>query len=650
MNGFDRIGVDAGSLAGDPEAWRSLLILVAVGVTAMLVGAVIGRRIGLVPVTAGSLETLAVGLALGLVLAAMTYGVIRSGGRTTYLPAVVLLGIAIAVGRGAVRRPIPSGGLRAGAALLAFAVGWAFLYGVTISPSERAGAQPVEFMDEAFYGVLGAVLRDTGVESVYLAAGLGELAGQPTQTWYHWGEGWLAALVLETGQVGPMAARHLVVLPLIAASTVGVIAAVAGSLVDAARRRQAIVLGAIGMAALAPVPLLLDWHFDWWARALGFSMTTYGLAYAVVALGIHALIRGVPREAGARPAVWGALVATLVASHIALAGLAAVAATVAAIVHWSRAGRPSVWQRRHEAVPVAFAGTAVIATIGWGWLTGHGLANDGLVAGVAPFDDAWRRAIGLSVIGAAALIVGVALAISRIGRHEALGSLAIGSVIAFIAGAVFWGYRLPDFNAFHVYFGALAVLVTPIAVLGLVVAAMDARSDGRPRLALTLTLLLLLQSAIGIGASIQRLYEFGPGHYADIPTDMLDAVRDLPAEARLAYACEPFEEVAAWDARLISITAHTGRPLVPMCFQADTFRHQLGKASDTTIENPFFRNAPQRSLYPTALAAPGDEQTRSFMERYGIDYIWIDPDHPDLLVSEADLVHQVDGFAIYQLP
>lgn len=52
--------------------------------------------------------------------------------------------------------------------------------GSTLVQSPRYGEQPLEFMDEAFYSVLGADLTTTGTETIYSPSGFSELA--PLQT------------------------------------------------------------------------------------------------------------------------------------------------------------------------------------------------------------------------------------------------------------------------------------------------------------------------------------------------------------------------------------------------------------------------------------------------------------------------------------
>ena len=49
------------------------------------------------------------------------------------------------------------------------------------------------------------------------------------------------------------------------------------------------------------------------------------------------------------------------------------------------------------------------------------------------------------------------------------------------------------------------------------------------RIGAVLVVLLLSQAMIGAGATVQRLYQYGPGHYSPAPLAMLDAILALPA-------------------------------------------------------------------------------------------------------------------------
>ena len=648
---ISRIVEDAGAFFADPGVWWSWAVLAATTLVAVGIGTGIGRRIGLIREGAAPGEVLGLGLGLGLLACAVTYATVRSGGTTVYLPAFVGLLATTALGRG---RLGPPRGLRRYAGpmvvLLLSAVAVSVLFGVTIAPSPRNDVQPVEFMDEAFYAALGAELRASGSETIQVLAGLGEIPGLPPRSWYHWGELWLAAAVLEVPGLTPMHARHVVVLPLLVVATAAIVGVIAARHAPRTGRRAAFVLAAFGMLSLTPVPLVRELHFDWWARGIGFSITPYGLSYVVVALGVAVLLRPRSLSTLAGAIVGGTLVAAAIASHLLIAAAGAVGVAVVVTARVLRMGGDLRARVRPLLRPTVIAAIAAVATLAWGLATGHALVGDGGVQGVGPFDRSWLRGMVLTTLGSGVLVVGPLLAARRgLLTHE-LAVLGVGAGIATAVSGLAWGARLPDHNMFHVFFGTVAVIATPVAVILTVVAARHANQRGMARTALALTTLLLVQGAVGVGATVSRLYEFGPGNFAAVPTSALTFVRSLPADARLAYACRGFEEVAVWDARLISITAHTGRPVVPMCFQSDLYGHLHGLEPDPAVMNPFFARAPQRTLYPSLDAQPSAAAILGFLDRYGIDYIWNSPDHPNTLLPDAEALFAAGDVSIHQVP
>ena len=648
-----RLVNDLSAYLMDPGAWLSWAVSAILGLACLGVGLGLGRRTGLLRQDASTGENVGIGLGLGLLVVASTYAAWRSGLASAFTPVLIALICAVVANRRPIwftrpRRRSIGMGLICGA----FLAGFGIVYGVTIAPSVRDGVQPMEFMDQAFYSVLGVQLQATGVESVYLPAGFGALPGLPERSWYHWGEMWLAAVALEVPGVSPMQARHAIVLPLLLLSSACTVGALAARLVASARRSEAFLFAAFGMLTIAPVPLVLGDHFDWWARPIGFTVTQYGLAFVVAAIALHAIVTS--SRSGStlgRSIAFGAIAAALVASHVLIAAMAAVAVGTSAAfqivtdrtrMDWLR--DRGVWS---SVIACVIAGAA---TIGWGMLSGHGFASDGVLQGVPPFATAWQRSIILSAVGAGAICLGLVAAALLRRQHQRLFTVTLGASGAVIAGALIWGARLADYNSFHIYFGTVAILLTPVAVVALVVAAIHARDQGRDRLALGVILVLSVQGAIGIAATIQRLYEFGPGHYRAVPVDVLDFMRGTPGGARFAYSCVAFEEVATWDARLVSLTAHTGRTVVPMCFQADAFRLQLGQALDPMKENPWFARAPQRELYPSADARPAPEAIIRFLRANAIAYIYQDPDHQIVLVPGAQTVFRSGHVSILAVP
>ncbi len=648
MIGFERFAADFFALISDPTAWWTTLVGLAFGALCIAVGVCIGRRTRLLRPGARTVEELGVGLALGLVVAAAAYGTVRSAGTSVFAPSIALVIVAVLAGDGPMRMGVPGQrwmGPLSIAAIAVVVIGG--MYGVTVSPSPRDGVQPVEFIDEAYYAVLGDWLRATGMEDVHLPAGFGRIEGLPVQSFYHWGELWLTGLLLEVPQVTPMTARHLAVLPLIVVATCAVTASVAAAGTRGARRSEVLVISAIAMLALAPIPFVLDQHFDWWARPIGFTVTSYGLAYVLVALGVRSMLSAT-RSTRPTRALIAALVAALVAAHVLVAALAALG--VAMAIATMALIRPGAARRLLGALDVGVAcvvGGSVAAA--WGFLTGHGFAIGGSVEGIAPFASSWLRGMAFTVIGAGLLIVGPVFALRRRSEDPRLAAVIVGALAAVGAGALLWGLLIADFNTFHLYFGAVAVVLTPVAVIAIGRSIASARVTGS-RVATGLIVLAVGQSAIGLAATAQRLYEYGPGNYADVPVAMLEAIRELPRDARLAYSCVNFEEVAIWDAALVSLVAHTGRPVVPMCFQSDPFASQLGVPADPARMNPFFRLAPQRSIYPTVKASPSATAIEAFLREHEIDYIWVDPRHPNDLVPGAREIARDGEFGIYRLP
>ena len=211
----------------------------------------------------------------------------------------------------------------------------------------------------------------------------------------------------------------------------------------------------------------------------------------------------------------------------------------------------------------------------------------------------------------------------------------VGTVALLVTGALAWGARLADFNMFHVFYAGVAVFATPVAAFAVWSVWIRLRATGHARLALATLLLAIGQMEFGIGLGIIRLQTFGPRDYAPVPVELLAAIRGLPSEAKLAYACRPFEELAFWDSRLLGLQAHTGRTVVPMCFQAEFLGSLTGTAMSANIPSPLFRWAPQRQLYPDSGARPSAESVASFLKNHGVDYIYADVAHPNSLVPDA---------------
>jgi len=130
----------------------------------------------------------------------------------------------------------------------------------------------------------------------------------------------------------------------------------------------------------------------------------------------------------------------------------------------------------------------------------------------------------------------------------------------------------------------------------------------------------------------------------------LAAIKGQPSDAKLAYACLPFEEVSFGSPSLLALDAHTGRRVVPMCFEADVFSTLIGAQPSTQVPNTGFTWAPQRTLYPDAAAAPSSAAVAAFLMANGIDYIYADAAHPDSLVADAVPIALSGDFQLLRLP
>lgn len=650
---FDRLIADGAAMLNDGGVWFAWLVAVPLAMSAYVVGLVVGVRTGAIDPSCPRTEAAGVALSLGLVILGAGYGAVGSGGASTFTVCIGVIALAVLLGRQrtdltrVARRSLPI--VATGVFLVPV---FGVLFGLTAAPSPRDGAQPVEFMDEAYYAALSLRLQANGIESVYAPAGFDRLPGTPIRTWYHWGEIWLNTLTLEVPGITAMHGRHHVVLPLLILASALLAGSLARRLAPHAPPRPTLLMGGFGLLTIAPLPLVSVYHFDWWARPIGFAITQYGLAYVVTLLGLLMIAtrRTQTRTAG-MSFLMAALAAALIASH------ALVAATAAAGLLGAGTSRLYRSRYRDDKVggsvswrAIGLAAGAAVATVVWGLATGHGLGGGGTVVGISAFDFAWWRATGLAIAGGGVIVVGVAAA-SVVPAMSGTGrDLVAGAVAAVFAGALVWGLRLPDFNSFHAFYAPLAVILTPVAIASFIGAMAHVRLSSRPLIASVMLVMLGFQGAIGIATTVQRLYEFGPGHYQPIPLETLDAIRSLPADARIAYACAPVEEIAVWDARLISITAHTGRAVVPMCFQVDVFGQQLGVPADLTIPSPFFLIAPQMEIYPTIESRPTPEAVRTFLKSHRIEYVFQDEDHPNTLIPDLELVHQRGAVAIYRIP
>ncbi len=528
------------------------------------------------------------------------------------------------------------------------------VYGATMAPSPRDGVQPLAFFDEAFYSVLSSKLAHTGVESIYAPSGFDALPSLSPQTWYHWGEIWLASAAIRLSGLDPLLARHYVALPILVLAACGLLGTLVRRVAQTSSR-TALLFGAACFLIFAPIPIP-GTFFGAWARGGIFGVTMYGTAMVVILLAAYLVLRR--RDLEGNDPSWvlfvGATIASILPLHIIIAILALVgalgAAITAVVLRWVEGvhSLPAVDAPDRRLILTTIAVTTI--TIACGLATGHGIGASGLSPTVAPFNEAWREAIAKTAAGSL-LFFAILVAVWRDRRSRGpvfWTAIGVLSLIGF--GALAWGARLGDFTMFHVFYAGIAVFATPIAAVAIWNLVHDFRVTGRRVAALAITLVAIGQLEMGSLTAVLRLQEFGPHDYYPVPISVLNSIKALPADAKVAYACRPQEEVAFWDPRLEAIAAHSGRPIMPMCFQAETFPAMTGTVVSRDTASPLFVHAPQRTLFPTAMSRPSADQTTDFLRLHGIDYIYADGQHPNTLVPQAVPLAAAGDAVLLQLP
>lgn len=644
----------------NPDVWQSILYALVLAAATLGLGAWVARRIGVLAPDAPPGEVVAVGLGTGLIVFAAIWAAIASGGKSIFTP-VALMFVAVAAlallrspgsvtGRGAAppaRRMVPAAALGA-----LFIAGVALLYGATMAQSPRDGVQPLEFMDTAYYAVLGADVAETGLEDGLSPSGLSPIDGLPTQSWYHWGEIWLASAVIQLTGEAPIAARTLVVLPVLLLSA----ASLTGSLVGRAAgttSRGAYSVGFLTCLFLAPIPVLSGPFFSTWAVGMIFGITLYGLAAVAILLVLHALVTsGGSAPSWRRDGFLASVGTSLLPAHLLLALLAAAgvgtAWTVRLLITRRRgaAHRSAPWRLRRAAT---LGCLGLVATAGWGLVTGHGIYGSGSSSTVLPFNGTWAASVGITALGSGAFLAIPAAWVAWRG-NGGVPDIFVGAAGLLVAGALAWGARLSDFNMFYVYFGAIAVFVTPAAAIAVWSIWSRSRKAGHKSIAIALLLLWSAQIEFGAAFGILRLQRFGPGNYEPVPADLLAAIKSLPPAAKLAYSCRPLEEQSVWDPRLLALSGHTGRRIIPMCFIADSLGPLVGGQTSVETMSPLFVSAPQRKLYPSHASTPTQTEILDFLDEHDIQYIYEDAAHPNRIASGAVVVTAVGDFRILKVP
>ena len=650
---IDRFIVNLGAAMADPSVWLAIGVSLVAAALVFAPGYVLARGVGLLDTDGQESEILGVSLAVGLLAWCVLWAAVASGARSSFTPAALAIGAAGIVAfrsnrplhamhawtrhRRSARIRFPLGAtttLGAGALLIVLAL----TYASTLTLSPRAGAQPLEYTDEAYYALLGAELARSGTESIVSPSAI-ETPGMPSQTWYHWGEMWLAAAVISTSGLDPLPARHLVVLPIILL-TVALLTGCLTRRLNHTRSRAALLLAMACACVLAPIPVP-GGFFAYWARGNIFSVTMYGLGLVIVLLVVVDVFLRKPERTPARLLFTCGAIASLVPAHVILAGLAAVGTFGAFAVAWVlkvpwRKALPTV--RANSERLVLGSAALAIATVTWGLFTGHQIGASNPHPRVPPFIDAWRDGV-LAATLASGLFVAIPMVVWI--QRRSRGSifwLAVATLVIFVFGAVAWGARFGDYTMFHVFFGGIAAFATPMAAVAIVAVARHFRALGTPRRRLVLSALVILQLEISAFTALLRLEEFGPSGDEQIPVSVLDRIRSLPASAKLAYACRPATELGYWQAELGGIYAHTGKRVLPTCFQFEG----LTWAASADVPSAAFLASPLGRIFPTVGSRPTSDEVRKFLLSEGIAYIYADARHPNTLVADATPV-TVDG-------
>ena len=653
------------------EVWLSLLLALALGAGCWAFGTWVARAVGLLRPEAPAGESLGVGLASGLIVVASWWAAIWSGGRSSFTPVAVGFAVAIALSLArrarAARRTTPETTVAdvgapgppsrrslalTAAAAGAFVVVVGLLYGSTLTLSPRNGTQPLERIDTTFYSVLGRDLAATGTESNIGRSGFSELPGEASQTWYHWGELWLASAVIAVFGTDAVAARYFVVLPLLLLAA----AALTGTfvrLVSGRTSRLPFVFGFVACLVLAPMPLIPGPFFSAWAVGLTAGITVFALAAVAALLALYCLM-----ALDTRHATWaltcfvGGVFVSVLPAHIVIALLGLVgAATVWAIV----IARSLLSVRRlPDVLPVwrrTLLATAItlLATVVWGGLTGHGLGSGAPLPNITPFNASWRESVVVVALQAGILLTPPLAWLVLRREAPRFGAICLGATALVVAGALAWGWRLPSFNMFYFFFGGIAVFATPVAAAAVWMLVERIRASGHARVAIAVIVLCSVQLELGAVFAVARI-QGGSPDTRPVPIGVLQSIERLPPDAKLAYACQPLEEISFVNSSLLGIDAHTGRRVVPMCFEADTVGPLFGAERTAQQMDAGFASAPQRALYPSATASPSPAEVVVFLKAHGIGYIYVDAVHPNTLVPDALPVASDGDFEVLRVP
>ncbi len=660
------------------ETWIALALALALGAACWILGAWVARQMGLLDVGIPTVENLAVGLAIGLIIVTSFWATIRSGGRSSFTP--IAVGLVVSFGLAFARRrrrlmagpgasPLPPAAeptpsdrrprrarayARTAACAGLFVVIVGLLYGSTIAPAARDGVQPIIERDTAYYAILGRDLATTGTETNLGPSGFAGAPGLPGQIWYHWGEAWLASLVISVFGLGPMAARHFIVLPIVLLAT----AALGGTLVRKLGRtgmHRAFLVGFVSMLVLGPVATAEMTAMSSWAVGLLAGIAMYGMGAVAALFAMYCLaVLSNRQPTWGLAALVGSAVAFILPAHIAIAVLGLVG-FVAGAGFWVFVSlrtrralpRPSPTQQRTLLATIVIAAS----TVGWGVLTGHSLGGSAAAPSVIqPFSSGWQETV-LRLAGGAGIFLAIPLALwrSRRRRDPAAG-FYLGALVLLVAGAIGWGARLSEFTMFYLLFAGIAVYGSAIAALALWVVVNDLLRSGHRSVGLLIAALAVLQLTIGTMGTTLRVEALGVAQYEPIPSTIVQSIAELPPDAKLAYSCGPMDEISFGVPQLITIDAVTAHRAIPMCFEREYPSIILGAPRDIMVPSQFFRGAPQSELYPTATATPSPAAVLAFLAKYDIDYLYVDAAHPNRLVPGAERVASSGDVQVLRVP
>jgi hypothetical protein len=282
-------------------------------------------------------------------------------------------------------------------------------------------------------------------------------------------------------------------------------------------------------------------------------------------------------------------------------------------------------------------------------MTGHGPVISEASSTVVPFNTSWRDSVVITVV-CSGVFLAIPIAWLLVHRKASIEQdLYVGAAAIVVAGALVWGALLPEIYTSYLFFGGIAVFAMPAAVVAVWRIWLRVRAAGNRQLAFAVVVLCVLQLELGVTLGIGGLRASGSGANRPVSTEMLGEIMKLPPNAKLAYACSPFEETGFWDARLISLDAHTGRRVIPMCFEAEVFGQMTGGSVSANVSSRSFPSAPQHALYPTSGAQPSPSDITAFMKANAIDYIYVDAIHPNSLVPDAILIATSGDTRLLQL-